>query len=232
MKNSTVLRLAVAAVIFAIAVWPMAALPQDAKPKSDDLAIAVADATKANMAAMQKYTWRVKTNLAKDGESMATSVSEMRFSTEGKLESTNIGGESNIEKKPGLRGRQQEKKMKEFGEYLQGVLAHSFQYIFMSKGTLVDVFDRAKIKETEGGIDVAAGDLFVKGDELLISVDPVTRLAQKLSFRTTLDKDTITGAVTFAKIEDGPNRPTRLEIEIPTQAVKITSETYDWILQK
>jgi hypothetical protein len=57
-------------------------------------------------------------------------------------------------------------------------------------------------------------------------------LAQKLSFKTTLEKDTIAGAVTFAKIENGPNRPTRLEIEIPTQSIKITSETYDWVLQK
>jgi hypothetical protein len=102
----------------------------------------------------------------------------------------------------------------------------------MTKGTLVDVFDRATIAQTEGSVDVSAGGIFVKGDELFMSVDPASKLARKLTFKTTLDQDTITGVVTFAKMENGPNKPTQLEIQVPTQAIVIKSETYNWIEQK
>lgn len=205
---------------------------QETAPKSDELALAVGDAQKGNLAALSKYSWRVKSNVAKAGQSMATTVTEMRFNTEGKLDATKISSESNVEKKPGLRGRQQEKEMEEFSTYLEGVMNQSFKYIFMSKGTLVDVFDGAKIAETKESVDVTAGDVFVKGDQLVLSIDPTSKLARKLTFKTTLDKDTITGAVDFATIANGPNKPTHLVIQVPTQTIVITSETYDWLEQK
>lgn len=218
--------------IVCLAAGSLAARAQEAAPKKDDLALAIADAQKANQAALAKYSWKVKTSLAKEGGAQATSVTEMRFNSEGKIDATTVSAESNVQKQPGLRGRAQENKMNEFAAYLEKVLKHSSQYIFMSKGTLVDVFDRAKVTPGEGSTEVVAGDLFVKGDVLNLSVDPASNLPQKLNFTTTLDKDTITGTVTFAKMEKGPNKPTKFEIKVPTQALTITSETYDWLEQK
>ena len=203
-----------------------------AKPNSDELALATADAQKANQAALVKWSWKVKANLSKDGKVMATNLTQVRFNADGKLDATSIGGESFVEKKPGFRGRRQEKELEDFSKYLEGVLNQSFKYIFMSKGTLVDVFDRATITQSASSIDVAAAGVFVKGDKLSMAVDPTTKLTQKLNFTTTLEQDTITGAVTFAKMENGPNKATKWEIEVPTQAIKIASETYDWLEQK
>ncbi len=211
---------------------PAASFTQDKAESSDELALAVANASKANHAAMMKYTWRIKTDLSAEGESKATVLTEMRYNTEGELESTNIGGESHVQKKRGLRGRMQQSKMEDFAEYLGQVLDQSFKYIFLSKGTLVDIFDRGEIKHADDSIDISARNIFVKADSLFLSVDPDTRLTKTLSFSTTLGEDTIKGVVKMKMIEDGPNRPIRLEIEIPGQAVKITSETYDWIEQK
>jgi hypothetical protein len=232
MKTRSVLSLS--AIILSIMMFFLAvpASAQDAKPDSDQLALDVANAQQANRAALAKYSWRVKTQLTKDGETMATNVTEMRFNSDGKLETTKIAGESNIEEKRGLRGRQQEKKLNDFGEYLEGVLDQAFNYVFMSKGTLVDVFDRAKITHTESSVDVSAGDLFVKGDELSMTLDPADKLTRTLTFKTTKGEDTIIGTVTLNKIENGPNRPTKFEIQIPAQSLVISSETYDWLLQK
>lgn len=213
-------------------VWSASAFSQGEKENSDELALAAANAQKANQVAIMDYTWRIKTNLTVEGELKATILNEMRFNTEGELESTNIGGESHVEKKRGLRGRMQRSKMEDFEEYLQGVLDQSFKYIFMSKGTLVDVFDRGDIKHTEDSIDIQAKDIFIKADSLAMSLDPDTKLASMLSFSTTLGEDRINGLVKMKMIEDGPNRPIQLEIEVPGQAIKITSETYDWIEQK
>ncbi len=199
---------------------------------TDQLALDVANAQKANQAAITKYSWHTKTDLAMDGVSKANVINEVRFNTEGKLESTVVGGESSVEQKRGVRGRQQKKKTDEMSEYLTNVLELSFKYIFMSKGTLVDVFDKAKITEAEKSIDISAADIFVKGDVLSMTVDPATKLTTGLTFTTIMGEDTITGSVTMGMIENGPGKPTHVEIDIPTQKIKITSETYDWIEQK
>jgi len=232
MKTQLALRRVGVVLVVALLAAMLAAQVTADTSSSDDLALAVANAQKANLEAIAKYSWQVKSDLSMEGESKATSITEMRFNTEGKLESTHIGGESSVEKKPGLRGRRQEKKIEDFSEYLTGVLNHSFQYIFLSKGAMVDIFDRAEIVESEASIDVTAGDVFVKGDELSLSVDPATKLTTKLTFKTTLGEDTIQGSVTLSPMENGPSTPARLEFDIPTQSIKIASETYDWTAQK
>lgn len=203
-----------------------------AMSSDDDLAIAVGDAQKANQKALTQYSWKVQTTLSMDGEQKATALTQMNFDSDGKLQATHLGGESSVEKKRGVRGRRQEKKIGEFEEYLEGVLDQSFKYIFLSKGTLVDIFDRAKITQGDDAIQVEAGDLFVKGDQLSMTVDPKTNLATKLSFKTTLDQDTIQGSVTLGMMDDGTGKPVKTEIEVPTRSIKIASETSDWVKQQ
>ncbi len=233
-KNNVIGLLTALVIAYPVATWPQEEKPksEEVTPKSDELALAVANAQKASTAAIHKYSWNVKTDLAVNGESKASAVTAMRFDTEGKLQTTRVGGESKMEKKPGLRGRAQANKIEDFSAYLEKVLGHSFKYIFMSKGTLVDVFDRAKITPSESNVEVAASSLFVKDDGVVMSVDPSTYSTRKLTFKANLDGDAIQGTVDYAPIENGPNRVTRMQIEVPSQSLKIASETYDWLEQK
>ncbi len=246
MKYRSTFKRVTMVLVLAMCVWAVVALAQETKPAettpaettpaaqptSDDLALALANAQKANQAAITKWSWKVKANLNMEGESKATTVTEMRFNTEGKLDATAVSSQSSEQKKRGIRGKVQASKIEDFEKYLEGVLNHSFKYIFMSKGTLVDLFDGAKITQGAESIDVAAGDIFVKGDKVSMTVDPKSNLGTKLNFTTTLEEDTITGSVTMAAIAGGPSKPTHIEIDVPTQSIKIVSETYDWIEQK
>ena len=225
------LRLSLVALVLVVLAGT-APFAQEGKTNSDDMALRVADAQKANQAALARYSWKVKTNLTKEGGTQASSVTEMRFNSEGKVDATTITAESNVQQQPGLRGRRQEAALDDFAAYLERVMKQASQYIFMSRGTLVDVFDRGKLTEGKESVDLAAGDLFAKGDKLAMSFDPASSLALKLDFTTTLDQDTITGVVTFARMENGPNKPAKFELSIPGQKLTITSETYDWIEQK
>ncbi len=211
---------------------PVALLAEDAKetaaPDTDALAIAVSDAQKANTAALTQYNWQTTTELTMEGESKATSIALMQFDDDGKLQSDSIGGESSMKQKRGLRGRAQKKKVGEFEEYLEGVLKQSFQYIFLSKGNLVDIFDKAEITEGEGGTVITSANLFVKGDALTMSVDPTTNLLNGLTFDTTYGEDAITGTVKFKTLKDGPNHPDTFELTIPSKEITITSNTHDW----
>ncbi len=222
--------LVIGMVIIALPAWIHA---QEKELNSDQLALAVANAQKANQAAIAKYSWRVKTKLSSGGEEKATSINEMRFNTDGELESTNIGGESKVEKKRGLRGRMQRSKMEDAAKYIEAVLDQAFKYIFMSKGTLVDAFDRGELNKQAGSIEYSGQNLFAKADSLRMSIDPDDNLITRLEFTTTLEEDVIRGLITMKRIEGGgPNKPVTLDIEVPVKGLKIESETYDWIEQK
>jgi hypothetical protein len=231
-QRRTLVFLGVAAVV-----WPAAARSQAESPSSeepatvvaeDDLATAVADAQKANLVTLAKFSWRVKSELSVEGQSKAATVTAMQFGPDGKLEVVQISAESTEEEKGGLRGRRQDKKKEDHAEYLKQVLDQSFKYIFLSKGTLVDVFDRGKVTETEGGVQVAVTGLMVEGDELSMSIDPSSKLVTKLNFKTSIEEDTIQGTVSLSKMENGPNRPETLELEIPSKQMKIQSQTSSW----
>lgn len=232
MNTKSVIGRTLVVVAVTMLAWMVVAAAQEAAQDSDQLALTVANAQKANQAELAKYSWKVSTSISKEGKEEYTSVSEMRFGDNGKIDATTLESKSDAKKERGLRKHVEEKKIDEFASYLESVIKHSSQYIFMSKGTLVDMFDRAKITRGESDIHVAATDVFVKGDQVKMSVDSASNLEQKLSFTTTLDKDTIMGDVTFAKMEDGPSKATEFVLTIPTQSLKIKAETYDWMKQE
>lgn len=211
-------------------VSPMSAESEDTN-SADQLALTVGDAQQSNLKALKKYTWTTDTKLMKGGETKASAVNDMSFDADGKLQATEVSEESSVKKKRGLRGHVQKKKMGEFDQYLEGLLEQCFNYIFMSKGTLVNLFDVAKITEAKDAIQIDASNLFVKGDSIALNVDSTSHLPIGLTFKTTYEQDAVSGSVTFAQIENGPNHPTRFELQVPSKELEIMSETSDWAMQ-
>jgi len=208
-------------------------LAQDTAEKTppDQLALDVGNAQEANRKALAQYSWHMNNTLDKGGQEMATSVNSVRYDSSGKLKTTNISSTSNVDKKRGLRGHRQKKEIGDFTQYLQQALDLSMEYIFMSKGTLVDVFDRAKITESSDDITVEADSLFVAGDKLTMTIDPTTKLTRKLSFSTTMQGDPISGVVNYGAMSNGLVKATKVQLDIPAKQVQIVTETSDWIKQ-
>lgn len=200
-------------------------------PATDPAALALkaGDAQKANMAQLQTYRWRVKTDMQSAGVSKANVVNEISFDADGKIKATPISGETTEEQKRGLRGRSQEKEMSELADYLGKVTQQSLAYMYMSKGTLVDMFEKATITTEGDATKITAKDVYVKGDQVVMTLDSATMLTRHLTFTSLMGADAISGDVTYAALKDGTVRVTNSTIDVPAKGAKIISESFDFV---
>lgn len=193
------------------------------------LAMKVGEAQKANTARLQTYRWRVKSDLQSGGVSKANVVNEISFDAEGKVKAEPISGEATEEQKRGLRGRSQAKELNETAEYLGKVLSQSLAYMYMSKGTLVDMFESATIVTEGDATKVTGKDVYVKGDQVVMTLDSATLLTRHLTFTTKMGEDVINGDVSYAALKDGTIRVTNSAMEVPAKGAKIVSESFDFV---
>lgn len=219
--------------IVSLAAFLCSALVGDAASQAggstSELALKVADAQKANMTNLQAYRWRVTTDMQSAGASKAKVVNEIAFDAEGKVKATPVAGEMGEEDKRGLRGRKQDKAMNEMADYMGKALQQSLAYMYMSKGTMVDMFDTATITTENGATKVVGKDVYVKGDEVTMLLDAKTLLTNHLTFKTTMGADVINGDVTYAPLKDGTSRVTKSVIDIPAKQMKMISESSDFV---
>ena len=200
-----------------------------------ELALKIAAAQKENMASLKNYSWKQRIDLQQNGESNMDVLLQVRFNSEGKMETTKIGGESKVTQQRGLRGRAQKSKMQELQNFLDETIKLSAKYVFMSKGQMVDFFDQAKITESTemgGTIKVSGQNLFVDDDELIQWVDGTTLLNRKQVFKTSLGEDAINGEIEYKSIKDGPSRPLKIVMDVPSKGLKIITENFDYMLQQ
>ena len=109
-------------------------------------------------------------------------------------------------------------------------------YVIMSKGQLVDFFEKATVEdgigEMKGTIRIHANNALVANDELTIWINPTTGLNRKLMVKAPLDEKTIIeGTIDYVAIKDGPTTASVSILKIPSQKIKIKSERFDYIKQ-
>jgi hypothetical protein len=226
-RNVSMMMMMVVAVIMGASA--MSEVRSQTDGDAGNLAMKVGDAQKANMARLQSYRWRVKSDLQSGGVSKATVVNEISFDAEGKVKAEPISGEATEEQKPGLRGRRQSKELDATAEYLGKVLEQSLAYMFMSKGTLVDMFEAATITTAGDATTVTGKDVYVKGDQVVMTLDTATLLTRRLTFTSPMGTDVINGDVTYELLKDGTNRVTKSVMEVPAKQAKILSDSYDFV---
>lgn len=120
-------------------------------------------------------------------------------------------------------------------EKVSAAVKLALSYTMMSKGELVDLFDKASISEGEGELagsaHASAKGIKVEGDELNIWVDKETNLSRKLSFTSMSGTDKVSGTIIFKKIAEGPNHPIKITLELPDQGMEINVENFDYLKQ-
>ncbi len=194
----------------------------------EQLALLVSKSDAANMEQLHDYVWKRKTDVFIDGQLKLTTISEFSFNDEGKLDIILIDAETTVKQKPGLRGAAQQSAAEDKGEYVQRVLQLSIAYTFMSKGQLMDFFDKATITEKEQMYVVVGENVYVKGDKLTIWIDINTNLPLKKEFSSFLDNDAIDGLINYETFSTGVSHGSTTMLNMPAQRMKIDAMNKDY----
>ena len=204
-----------------------------------DPAIIALEANKAkaeNVEIFKSYSWKRRTEFSKNNEAQITIIDQVRFNHQGEHEITNLSSQSHVEKKKGPGSKKHNKGIEAERKLMENALVSSWSYIELSKGEMVDFFDKASITKGEGEMSetvvVHGKNVRTHHDELTCYLDGSSMLNRAIKFNSEVDGVAYDGEVNFNKMEDGPNYPARTVINIPDKNLKIVSETFDFIKQK
>lgn len=194
----------------------------------EQLALKVSKAEEANTQKLKEFIWKRYSTVTVDGEVKSKIINEFSYDESGKLQMKNVGTESSVKKKPGIRGKIQEGKIEDKVEYFEKALELSMSYTYMSKGQLLDFFEKATVTEKDGIIEATAENVYVKGDKLIIFIDAKTNLFISKKFNSFLGKDPIDGEIKYEKFSSGINHGAQTVINMPAQKARVDAINKDY----
>jgi hypothetical protein len=197
----------------------------------EQLALNVSKAEEANQEKLKEYIWKRSSNVFMENQLKLTTITEFKFGVDGKLETTLIDAKTTVKKKPGLRGAAQQNAAEDKAEYVQKALSLALQYAFMSKGEMVDFFDKAALSQKDGMTEAVASNVHVKGDKLLLRIDPNTNLIVFREFTSLLGTDLIDGQLNYDKFSNGTMHGTTTTLNLPAQKMRIDGLNQDYTIR-
>lgn len=195
---------------------------------SDQMALDISKSDAANMENLKAFIWKKESVVTVDGVQKLTLLNEISISDDDKINITNIDAETTVSQKRGLRGKVQQSTAEGNSEYMEDAINHALAYTYMTKGQLLDFFDKADIKEKDGIIEATASDVFVKGDNLTVKVESATKLFIYKKFTSTMGEDPIDGEIMYKKFTSGISHVSESTLNLPAKKAVIKSENKDY----
>jgi hypothetical protein len=214
--------------IVAFALIMTASIGLSAQIDKDKLALDVSKAEAQNFEKLKPFIWKRTSVVSIDGQVKSTAITEFSFDEKGELQSKVIDAQSNVKKKPGLRGVAQESAVEDKADYVEKALKLSLAYTFMTKGQLLDFFSKAEVNEANGVITAKGSNVNVQGDELIIKIDAKTLQYIQKTFKSKLDKDPIDGVINYEPFSSGVVHGTTTILNLPAQNMRIDAKNGDY----
>jgi hypothetical protein len=194
----------------------------------DQLALAINKADEANTQKLKEFVWKRKSDVFIGGALKLTTLTDFSFDAAGKLQLKMIDAESTVKQKPGLRGKAQQNAAEDKMDYVSKALELAVSYTFMTKGQLLDFFNKATVTESNGVIEATAENVNVKGDKLTVLVDSKTNLYIEKKFSSLMGKDAVNGEINYEKFTSGVNHGSTTILDMPAQNMKINAVNQDY----
>jgi hypothetical protein len=196
-----------------------------------DLALKVSKADDANLQKLKKYIWKRQSVVSINGQVKLTAISEFKFDEKGELKADVVDTESTVKQKPGLRGAAQKNAAEDKMNYVEQSLKIALAYTFMTKGQLIDFFDKATIVQNGDVYTVTGENVYVKGDKLVVLIDAKTNLFIKKSFSSFVDKDALSGEILYDTFKDGTSHGSTTTLTMPAQSMTIVAKNQDYTIR-
>jgi hypothetical protein len=198
----------------------------------DQLALEVSKVDADNTSKLKEYIWKLHADVMGEDGNKTTLISEFQYDEAGELNIRLVDGETNIKKKPGLRGKMQQNAIESKVDYIAKAMKYALTYTYMSKGQLLDFFDKAEVTEKDGVITAKGNNIYVNGDELTINIDSESKLYLNKRFSTKMGEDPISGEVQYDTFKSsGVNHITTTKLNMPAENVSIAGENKDYTIR-
>lgn len=199
----------VSLVAVAVMIFPFEAKAQTATSSKDPAqwALIYSQNLEKNRDRLTQYTWQFRVQVMEGSELLYVDLLEATRDKEGGLITKTLEHDMKIKERQGLLGRAgQEKRLADIQEkidFLKGVLLN---YVYMSRGEVVDFFDKAEVTEAVGyknALKVDAEDVLMQGDYITLFGDRGTARPLFLTFSVPFnEKLGVDGSIEFRSLRN------------------------------
>lgn len=194
----------------------------------EQLSLDVSKAEAANTEKLKAFIWKRHGSATVDGEVKSTVINELSFNDAGEIEVQAIDAQTTVKQKRGVRGKIQQSAMENNADYVGQALELALAYTYMSKGQLLDFFDKAKITDSGTTYTVAGSNVYLEGDELTVVVEKATNLFLTKTFSSKLGEDPVSGEIKYEKFSSGINHGSTTVINLPAKNAVINAKNQDY----
>jgi hypothetical protein len=200
-----------------------------AQTDKTQLSLAISKAYTTNLEQIKQHVWKRKTEVYVDGSLALTLISDFSFDANGALQVKVVDSKSSMETKGGpIKQSMAKNKAEEMKDYWGNALELVAKYMFMSKGDMVDFFDKATVTENSNEVLASAKNVYVKNDQLDLTVDKTSLMYKSQSIKTFIGADAVNCGVTYKKLSNGLNAADVMTLELPAQKMKVVATNYDY----
>lgn len=200
-----------------------------AQVDTDMLSLDISKADAANMEALKAFIWKKESIVHVDGVEKLTALNEISIDDDGEVHIRNLDADTDVKQKRGLRGRAQANAAQNNLDYVGKALELAMNYTYMSKGQLLDFFDKAEVTEKDGVIEATGKDIYMEGDMLSVQVDAETKLFLSKKFSSIMDGDPISGEANYKAFKSGVMHVSKSSLTLPAKQAVINSENMDYL---
>lgn len=234
-SRSKTLFAAAAAVILALS--PLAArLALSQNPEIQQKVAEVKQAAAANKEALSRYQWQEQQSIAIKGNVKDTKTFQVRLGPDGKPqkeELTNLP-QSSGGRQHGLVHHEKEKKGEEYKEYGQQMAAMAQQYAQPDPERLQAAFQQGNVMMGSGGIPGQAKLVITNylkpNDKVTLVFNQQAKAIESVNVESYLNdpKDAVTIAAQFARLPDGTNHVSTMQINGVSKNLLITTQNSNY----
>src|SRR5262245_48511654 len=192
------------------------------------LSLEISKAYAANYEQLKQHVWQRKTEVYSEGKLALTVISDVSFDATGKLQQKVIDSKSAEVQGGPMKKNAAKNRAEEMKDYWMNAVGLLTNYIFMSKGDLVDFFDKARLAETEDEISAVADNVRVAKDHAELRVDKNSLFYKRQTIRTFMDADQVNCDVTYTKLSNDLNVVDVITVDMPAQKLKVVATNYDY----
>src|SRR5215813_6229198 len=234
-SRSKVLVAGVAVVVLAL--FPLAAKHVWSQNQEIQQRVAeVKQAAEANKQALSRYQWQEQQSIAIKGDVKDTKTFQVRLGPDGKPqkeELTNLP-QSSGGRQHGLVHHEKEKKGEEYKEYGQQMAALAQQYAQPDPDRLQQAFQQGNVMLGSGGTPGQAklviSNYLKPNDKVTLIFNEKAKAIESVNVQSYLNdpKDAVTIAAQFARLPDGTNHVSTMQINGVSKHLLITTQNSNY----
>jgi hypothetical protein len=194
------------------------------------LAARIIQASHANAAQLQHYSWSSRVELLENGVIEDIRIDLVALDPYQQWQRTLLNDQSAPLPEGFIRRRIAENERAQVETYLTGLRGLLDQYTMLTSGQVVSFVSQAQISapDANGLLELTGGNVVMPGDSYSLWLNPASRQTRRIQVTTFFQLAQVQLTASFATLSNGLTHVQYAEVDVPAQGLRLQMHNFDY----